>query len=231
MKAVILAAGKGTRLGKIAKTIPKSLVKISGKPIIEYTLESLPPQVEEVCVVIGHLGNKIKDHLGNEYKDLKIKYIRLAKPTGTATALFKAKSHLKGEKFLILNGDDIYSKADIKKCLSHDHAVGLIRTIPPSPKFLSIKLDKNSHIKGSNYPTKEEMKKGVLIATGIYVLNSDIFRYKPVKLSNGEYGLPQTIFKMAKRRKVKGVLTKKWTQINYPRDIKKAEKVLNKKRG
>src|SRR3989344_7566576 len=93
MKAVILAAGKGTRFGEITKKIPKSLIPVAGKPIIEYTLEALPSSIKEVYLVVGHLGDMIKNHVGKEYKGIKINYIEIKKLTGTATALWKARKY------------------------------------------------------------------------------------------------------------------------------------------
>ncbi len=226
MKTIILAAGKGTRFGELTKTTPKALIKVSGKPIIEYTLDSLPSSVKEVYLVIGHLGEQIKKHIGKEYRGRKIKYIELQKLTGTATAVWKTKKYLGKEKFLVLYGDDLYSKKELEKLIRFPWAFGLAKTLPPSPKYLNMVLDKKGYIIQALYPTARQMKTGILVSTGAYVIDSRIFKYKPVKLSNGEYGLPQTILKAAKDIPIKGVVMKKWLQVNRPEDIKKAEKKL-----
>lgn len=226
MKAIILAAGKGTRFGKITKKIPKSLVLVSGKSIIEYTLSSLPSKISEVYLVIGHLGGQIKKQIGKEYKGLKIKYIELKSLTGTATAVWRAEKYLGKKSFLVLYGDDIYSKKELKKLIRFPWAFGLAKTVPPSSKYLNLVLDSKKYIIQARYPTEKEMKTGILISTGAYVMDSRIFRYKPVKLANGEYGLPQTMLLAAKKIPTKGVVMKKWLQINRPEDIKKAEKML-----
>ena len=224
MKAVILAAGKGTRFGEITKKTPKSLVTIADKPIIEYTLEALPSSIKEVCLVIGHLGDQIKKHLGKEYKEVKIRYIKLKNLTGTATAIWHTKKYLGKEKFLVLYGDDLYSKNELEKLIKKDWALGLAKSIPPTNKYLNFLLNSKKEIIGARYPKEKEMKKGILISTGAFVLDSKIFQYKPVKLSNGEYGLPQTILKAVNKKHVKGFIMKNWIQINYPEDVKKAEK-------
>ena len=226
MKAVILAAGKGTRFGELTKTTPKALIKISGKPIIEYTLDSLPSRIKEVYLVVGHLGKKIKEYVGDNHKGVKIKYIELKNLTGTATAVWRAKKYLGREKFLVLYGDDIYNKKELGELVKQSWAFGLAKTIPPSPKYLNMVLDSKKYIIQALYPTAKEMKTGILISTGAYVMDSRIFKYKPVKLSNGEYGLPQTMLAAAKDIPIKGVIMKKWLQINNPEDIKKAEKKL-----
>src|SRR3990167_2922803 len=161
MKTVILAAGKGTRFGELTKTTPKALIKISGKPIIEYTLEALPSRIKEVYLVIGHLGKKIKEHVGDNHKGVKIKYIELKNLTGTATAVFKAKRYLGKKKFLVLYGDDLYSKKEIEKLVKQSWAFGLAKSIPPSPKYLNMVLDSKKYIIKALYPTAKEMKTGI----------------------------------------------------------------------
>ena len=226
MKAIILAAGKGTRFGELTKTTPKALIKVSGKPIIEYTLEALPSRIKEAHLVVGHLGKKIKEYVGDNHKGVKVKYIKLKNLTGTATAVWKAKKYLGKEKFLVLYGDDLYSKKEIEKLIRFPWAFGLAKTLPPTPKYLNMVLDSKKYIIQALYPTEKEMEAGILVSTGAYVMDSRIFKYKPVKLSNGEYGLPQTMLAAAKDIPIKGVVMKNWLQINNVEDIKKAGKFL-----
>ena len=230
MQAIILAAGKGTRLGKATQDTPKSMVKISGKPLLKYTLSSLPSSIDEVIIVTGYLGDKIRDEFGNNFNGLNIKYATLAHLLGTAYALWQTRPLLKKERFLVLNGDDIYDKKELEKMIKQEGwSLGLIKTPPPRSTYLTFQLDKDSDVIDARYPTESELKTGILLATGAYILDHEIFKYEPVKISNGEYGLPQTILSAIKKHRVKGVLMRKWIQINYPEDIEKAEKRLNLK--
>ncbi|MDP3792685.1 MAG: sugar phosphate nucleotidyltransferase [bacterium] len=230
MQAFILAAGKGTRLGKLTKKNPKSLIKVAGKPIIEYTLSSFPDKIKRIHIIIGHEGNKIKAHIGEKHGQIDINYIWQKRLRGTGAILKLIKPFVK-DRVLILNGDDIYSKKELEKLIKHSYAIGLAKKIPEHGKYLSIKTDKNKNIKGAAYPSKQEMKRGAFLATGAYVLTPEIFKYQPVRLFNGEYGLPQTILKMAKKVKTKGIIMKKWIQINTPKDIKKAATLLSELRS
>ncbi len=226
MKTIILAAGKGTRFGKITEKTPKSLVPVAGKPIIEYALEALPSSIKEVYLIIGHLGGQIKKHLGKKYNGIKINYIELKNLTGTATAVWRAKKYLGKKSFLVLYGDDIYPKKELEKLVQFPWAFGLAKAVPPSPKYLNMILDPKKYIIQALYPTEKEIKTGILVSTGAYVMDTRIFKYKPVKLANGEYGLPQTMLAAAKDIPIKGVTMKNWLQINRPEDIKKAENKL-----
>ena len=76
MKAVLLAAGKGSRLRPLTNTISKQMISIAGKPLVEYIINELSGLgFNEICIVIGHNGNQIKKYFGNGDKfKIKIKY-------------------------------------------------------------------------------------------------------------------------------------------------------------
>lgn len=227
MKAVIFAAGKGTRLGNLTKKTPKPLLKINKRPILEHTFLSLPSEITEMIVVIGYLGDKIKKKFGDNFNGKPIFYVEQNELSGTAAALHLTKSRLGKEKFLVLNADDIYSKKDLSSCLDHSLAFGVFKMAMPPSHFWTIEIGLNGAVKNSKKVSGN--RKESLIGTGVYVLDKRIFRYKPVKIKNGsEYGLPQTIFKMAKRCQIQAVEMDFWFPINTPEDLKKAKKKLKR---
>jgi len=227
MQAVILAAGKGTRFGELTKTTPKSLMPVLGKPILEYTLSSLPFSIKEVLIVIGHLGNQIQNRFGSKFGKFDIKYIEAGELNGTGGAAWAAKAYIKN-RFLVLSGDDIYSKGELEKLVGiKTWAAGLSKAIPQSPKYLTFELGKNNRVLGARYPSEYEMKNGILVSTGAFVLNKNIFRSSLVPIGEaGEFGLPQTILKVTRKYPTKGVLMKKWILINRTEDIIRAESLL-----
>jgi NDP-sugar pyrophosphorylase family protein len=75
MKAIILAAGEGTRLKPLTNTRPKPLIEIMGKSILEYNLECVYKDVDEIFIVVKYLKEKIIEKFGNNYKKVKITYI------------------------------------------------------------------------------------------------------------------------------------------------------------
>src|SRR3990167_1526948 len=122
MKAVILAAGEGQRMRPLSLLTPKPLLRVNGKPIIEYALEALPREVDEVIIAVKYLGQQIKKHIGKEYKGRKIRYV-LGSEKGTAYSFLAAEKHLKNERFLIMYGDDIPHPEDIKNCLANELSI------------------------------------------------------------------------------------------------------------
>lgn len=105
MKVVIMAGGKGTRIASIANDIPKPMIKICGKPILQYQIENLKNcGLTDITLVIGHLGGKIKEYFEDGKKlGVKINYYTEDHPLGTAGALFNMPQLT--EDFLLLCGD------------------------------------------------------------------------------------------------------------------------------
>jgi histidinol-phosphate phosphatase family protein len=106
MKVAILAGGLGTRLGSLTKDTPKPMLRIQGKPFLEYQLELLKKNnLRQTVLCVGYLKDKIKSHFGDGSQfGVTIEYSEEDKPLGTAGALKNAESLL-GEDFLVLNGD------------------------------------------------------------------------------------------------------------------------------
>jgi UDP-N-acetylglucosamine diphosphorylase / glucose-1-phosphate thymidylyltransferase / UDP-N-acetylgalactosamine diphosphorylase / glucosamine-1-phosphate N-acetyltransferase / galactosamine-1-phosphate N-acetyltransferase len=103
-QAVILAAGEGKRMRPLTEEIPKPLIEVAGKPLIDYTLNNLKAVgVDEVIIIVGYLKEKIIDHLSS-YTDMKIDFVVQDKKRGTAHAIGLSKPYITGD-FLVLNGD------------------------------------------------------------------------------------------------------------------------------
>jgi len=108
MKCMILAAGLGKRLRPLTNTLPKPLVELAGKPLIEYHLEKLKKSgFDQVVINLSHLGDMIKNHLGNgERFGLRIEYSDEGNtPLETAGGIINALPLLGNEPFLVINGD------------------------------------------------------------------------------------------------------------------------------
>lgn len=108
MKVVIMAGGKGTRIASVRSDVPKPMITICGKPILEYQIENLKAcGLTDIILVIGYLGNKIKEYFGDGSKfGVEIEYFIEDHPLGTAGALFKMMPQFT-EDFLLLCGDVI----------------------------------------------------------------------------------------------------------------------------
>lgn len=103
MQAVIMAGGKGTRLASVTQNIPKPMVPIEGKPLLEYQIENLKENgVDNIILIVGHLGDVIREHFGDGHEyGVSISYYIEATPLGTAGALAKIKERLEDSFFLV----------------------------------------------------------------------------------------------------------------------------------
>lgn len=133
MKTVIMAGGKGTRISSVASDIPKPMIKIEGKPVLEHEIECLRDQgFTDMIITVSHLGQVIMDYFGdgNRY-GVKIKYFNEQMPLGNAGALFKLRNELDDE-FLLLNADAIFD-VDFNRFVEFHRARGGLVTLFTHP--------------------------------------------------------------------------------------------------
>src|SRR5262245_10101621 len=107
MKAMVLAAGQGTRLRPITERLPKALVPVAGRPMIDYALLLLRHyEIREVIINLHHLGGLIEAYLGDGGRlGLKITYSNEPELLDTGGGLLKAKPFLDGDTFIVINTD------------------------------------------------------------------------------------------------------------------------------
>lgn len=228
MQAVILAAGKSTRTYPLTITKPKPLLKVANKTLLEHNLDSLDNAVDEFIIVVGYKKNLIKKYIGKKYKNLKIKYVEQKRQLGTAHALLAAEPFIKG-RFVLLMGDDIYSKEDIKKCIKHRYSV--LTSKVKEPQNFGVVIEKN----GILTDFKEKPKKFVsnLISAAFYSLDTKIFSFisQIKKSERNEFELPDAIKLLSKIQKIYCIKSRKWFPIAYAWDLLKADKQFRKNKN
>jgi NDP-sugar pyrophosphorylase family protein len=220
MKLVILAAGKGTRMNDLTIDTPKPLLRYQSRNLLEHKLDIVPESITEIIFVIGYLGEKIKEYFGDSYKNIPVRYIEQKEMKGTAHALLQCKEFL-SEPFIVLMGDDLYKQEDIEQMIHLQANSWAILTYPdvPGVKAGKIVKDKDGLLK-EIYEDFEGTSPYNLIYTGACLLTPDIFTKEMTQLSNGEYGLPQTITQFVGEREIKVLETNSWIRITSPEDLK-----------
>src|SRR5437899_6685824 len=113
MDAVILAAGLGTRLRPHTLTVPKPLLPVRGRPILDWTLGALPREVDRVVVVVHYLAAQVEEYLRKQKHFASWVTVFQNPPRGTGDALRLCQKHLQSDRFLVLNGDDLYGARDL----------------------------------------------------------------------------------------------------------------------
>ena len=218
MKVVILAAGKGTRMLPLTETRPKPMLKVVNKIILEHNLEQLDGLVEEVILVVGYLGDKIKNYFGNKFKNLKIRYVEQREQRGTGHALMMAKDKLEDD-FLVLGGDDLYFREDIKKVLNKRLCI-LVKEIP-NPECFGVVDTKGRKV--IELVEKPKNPKGNLVNTSLYHLNKEVFEIELKETERGEFELTDYIKGILP---IDFVIAENWFPLTYPWNLLEVNEFL-----
>ena len=141
MKVVIMAGGKGTRISSVASDIPKPMIKIENKPVLEHEIECLRDQgFTDIILTVSHLGDIIMNYFGDgsgispvtgQPFDVKIEYFLEKEPLGNAGALFRLKDNLT-EDFLLLNADAMFD-VDFNRFVAYHREKGGLVTLFTHP--------------------------------------------------------------------------------------------------
>lgn len=229
MQAVILAAGRGTRMGKLTEKLPKPMLKVAGKTLLEHKFEALPKDVDEIIIIIGYLGHVIRERYSDEFQGRKLTYVEQENPTGgTAEALWKAKELLNG-KFFVLNGDDLYSTEDLEACRAHEWAV-LVQRAADTAGGAKVVMNIENQVLDIIEAKYHSGGEGI-VNTNTFVLDTRVFQQLPISKAEGstELGLPQTVLAASRALNIplNVVEATGWIQLKHPEALKQAEERLS----
>ncbi|MGM0405360.1 MAG: bifunctional sugar-1-phosphate nucleotidylyltransferase/acetyltransferase [Thermoplasmatota archaeon] len=216
MKAVILAAGEGTRLRPFTVSEPKVMIPVANKPIMEYVIEALVDNgITDIVIIIGYKKEKILTHFGTgEDFNANIEYVIQRKQLGTAHALAQAEEKIDGD-FLVLPGDNVISKETVARLLKDksDHSVLITESETPS-KYGVVSLS-NRYV--DNIIEKPEKSYSHQISTGIYSFTNEIFDHINELMSDQVYDLTSAVHEL---KNLKGIITDStWIDAVYPWDL------------
>jgi bifunctional UDP-N-acetylglucosamine pyrophosphorylase/glucosamine-1-phosphate N-acetyltransferase len=229
MKAIIMAAGLGTRTRPLTQSIPKAMLPIANKPILEHNIESVAPFVDEIVVIVGYLKERIISYFEDKEISEKLRFIYQEDKNGTGGAVLLAEEAvLTKEKeensVIVMNGDDLFYPKDIERLAKGEYGI-LCRRVEDPSKFGILKCDKDGRVIEDVEKPKEFI--GDLAAIGAYKLPCSIFSsLKEIGKSNrGEYELPSAINKLVEQYEIKAVEARGyWLPINYPWSLLEANK-------
>ncbi|MBI4054305.1 MAG: nucleotidyltransferase family protein [Candidatus Doudnabacteria bacterium] len=222
MQAVILAAGLGTRMGNLTSNRPKPLLTIENKSLLEHNFHALPNEINEVVLVVGYLGDQIKELIGTSYNGRKVIHIEQKELLGTGHALDLCKDVLRG-RFLVLMGDDLYAKKDLVAMIKHPLSL-LVLEVKGGELDMGtpgvVKLDESGRV--FDIVEGERLQKGSLVNCAAYVLDERYFDLPMVRAENktSEFGLPQTMLQMLKNgTRFDLVRASWWHKVTSPQDL------------
>ena len=221
MQAVIFAAGKGIRMRPLTETIPKPLLTVGEKCILEHNLSQLVGLVNEIILVVGYKGDMIKSKLGDSYKGMKIRYVWQPTQLGTGDAARQAAPLLTGA-CLFMNADDLYNKKDIVALLKRFPSIMAAKAEHPE-NFGVITTEGDRVVELLEKP---DNPKSNLVNTGAYHLPSSILKVSIEKSSRGEYEFTDYVKQLLKDSPLFYSLATKWFPIATPESLRDAEDFL-----
>ncbi len=191
MDVVILAAGRGTRLRPLTDTTPKPLIPVAGKGPLLHTLDAIQAHVNRIILVVNHLKESIHKVVGEEWNGRPVTYVTQHRLDGTGGALRLVEPFLRSERFMVLNGDDIYDTDDLH------HLTRLVRGVLVKTQTLIKESDtwiinNNRRLIGQTIHYAGDVS---AINTGAYLLGHEWFETKPVIVpgKTDEWSLPHAI--------------------------------------
>jgi len=237
MKAVILAAGKGTRMKEITKSIPKPMVAIKGKPMLEHIITFVKNAgITELGIVVGYKKSIIQEYFRDGSQiGVSITYIEQKEQNGTGAALHLAKYFVSGELLFFTFGDVITPQENYKNMIGYyetqkcDFLLGL-NTVDDPYRGGAVYIDENDNIVQIIEKPPKNTSTTNLNNSGLMVVTPDVFDYTAkLKLSlRGEYELTDVFNMIQKDGKIiKGYkLSGYWKDVGTSEDLEKVNHIL-----
>lgn len=230
-KAIILAGGKGTELRPYTYELPKALLPVNGKPLLEHLIIQLKENnVTDIIISISYLGEKIKEYFkdGSQW-GVKISYSEEAESLQTGGAVKILEDKVGNDTFLVIHGDiltDFSFEDFIKFHKDQNSLVTVALTTSAHPtEFGQIKLH-GTHLTEFYSHTEDHGTKSHLINTGIYAFNSSIFSEFPK--DQKKFDLEDVIKRLISKKQVTGfVFEGNWFDVGNPENYEKAIKSLH----
>ncbi|OAI48070.1 glucose-1-phosphate thymidylyltransferase (strD) [Planctomycetaceae bacterium SCGC AG-212-F19] len=210
MDAVILAAGLGTRLRPHTLTTPKPLLPVRGRPILDWALGALPAAVDRVLVVIHYLPEQISAYLQTQKLFAKWETVLQVEPRGTGDALRACRAQIRSDRFLVLNGDDLYGAADLAELVKKP--AGLLVQPVEDPKRWGIAFLRPDGML-ERLVEKPDLPGPQLANTGAYLFPRTVFDIEIGLSARGEYEITDYVSALAVRGAVHVVQAKFWLPI------------------
>ena len=219
MKAVILAAGEGARMGPFTASEPKVMIPVGNRPILEHVVRALAEQdVRDIVIVVGYRRERIMSYFedGKPF-DARIEYAVEGKQLGTGHSLSEARPKVQGE-FLVLNGSNLLDHHAISDLIEGRHGPSVLITESENPSKYGVVLLSEDRV--SKIVEKPREPIGNLINTGAYALDESIFPAIEALARQGKHDLPSAVEALSATKPVRAIRTKgMWQDALYPWDL------------
>jgi bifunctional UDP-N-acetylglucosamine pyrophosphorylase/glucosamine-1-phosphate N-acetyltransferase len=210
MDAILLAAGLGTRLRPHTLRTPKPLLAVRGRPILDWTLGALPAPVNRVIVVVHYLAEQIEQYLSTQRHFRDWVTIPQGEPRGTGDALRRCQPHVRSDRFLVINGDDLFGAVDLAALAACPAGV-LVAQVQEPKKFGIAFLKADGTLE--RLLEKPDLPPPQLANTGAYCFPRSVFDLEIGLSPRGEYEITDYVNQLAARQPFHVVRSTFWLPI------------------
>jgi NDP-sugar pyrophosphorylase family protein len=210
MDAIILAAGLGTRLRPYTLQTPKPLLAVRGRPILDWALGALPRAVNRILVVVHYLAEQIETFLQSQKHFAQWVVVPQGEPRGTGDALRRCRELIRSERFLVVNGDDLYGARDLAELAGSP--AGLLVHPVDEPRCYGIAFLRPDGTL-ERLVEKPPLDGRQLANTGAYLFPRDVFATELSLSARGEYEITDYVTALAGQRPVRVVQARFWLPI------------------
>jgi glucose-1-phosphate thymidylyltransferase len=234
MKAVVLAAGEGTRLRPLTEEKPKGMVEVAGKPLLTHCFEQLNGLgIDELLVVVGYKKEVIIEHYGDEFDGTPITYAHQREQNGLAHALLTVEEHI-DDDFVLMLGDNVF-RANLQDVVNRQReqradAAFLVEEVPYEDASRYGVCDTNKYGEIVEVVEKPDDPPSNLVMTGFYTFSPAIFHacHLVQPSDRDEYEISDAIdLLIDSGRTIDAIRMDGWRiDVGYPEDRDEAERRL-----
>lgn len=210
MDAIILAAGLGTRLRPHTLTTPKPLLPVKGRPILDWTFAALPKSVRRVVVVTHYLADQVERYVKSQPYFADAVTVFQANPRGTGDALMACRGAVSSDRFIVLNGDDLYGAADLARLA--EKSAGLLVHPVDEPKRFGIAFTRPDGTL-ERLVEKPNLTGRQMANIGAYLFPGSAMDVKLELSPRGEYEITDVVSEIARREPFYAVEATSWLPI------------------
>ncbi|ELY77097.1 bifunctional sugar-1-phosphate nucleotidylyltransferase/acetyltransferase [Natrinema gari] len=216
MKAVVLAAGQGTRMRPLSESVPKPMLPVADRPLAAHTVDAaIDAGAAEIVLVIGYEGETVRDYFGPEYRGVPVSYAVQEEQAGTADAVDAASPHLEGP-FAVLNGDNLYDPAAIDRLFDACPAVCAIEV--DEPRNYGVLSTADGSVTG--IVEKPDEPPTNLANAGAYAFPAAAREWLAVPASErGEHEITDVVARVIDEYDVTPVTLERWLDVGRPWEL------------
>jgi len=233
MKAVVLAAGRGTRMRPLTDTRPKPLLPVGEKTLVEGVMESCAPHVDGFVVVVGYMSEEVRDVVGEEFEGKKVEYVAQDERAGTADAVAEA-AKMVGKRFLVTNGDLVFSSDTVGRLVEEEGNAVSVKSVEEPSEYGVVETKEgdgegDGDTEAVGIVEKPDEPPTDLANAGVYAFDRDALDYVrgTSRSERGEKEITSSIAEMMEDGYRFGVVEHDyWLDVGYPWDLLKANELV-----